>query len=80
MVVDNDVLVSGQIRLSDANKYGGTFIVGNYVEFVTGEITVTFKQGDKINKFEVPYDSLNEFEILLNGTKAVIRKFSDREI
>ena len=80
VVVDNDVLVSGQIRLSDANKYGGTFIVGNYVEFVTGEITVTFKQGDKINKFEVPYDSLNEFEILLNETKAVIRKFSDREI
>ena len=56
------------------------FIVGNYVEFVTGEITVTFKQGDKINKFEVPYDSLNEFEMLLNEGKSVIRKFSDVEV
>ena len=80
VVVDNDVLVSGQIRLSDANKYGGTFIVGNYVEFVTGEIMATFKQRDVVNKFKVGADSLNEFEILLNGTKAVIRKFSDREI
>lgn len=77
VVVDNDVTVSGQIRLSDANKYGGTFIVGNYVEFVTGEIMVTFKQGDVIKKFKVGADSLNEFEMLLNEGKSVIRKFSD---
>ena len=77
VVVDNDVLVSGQIRLSDANKYGGTFIVGNYVEFVTGEIMATFKQGDVVKKFKVGADSLNEFEMLLNEGKSVIRKFSD---
>ena len=80
VVVDNDVLVSGQIRLSDANKYGGTFIVGNYVEFVSGEIMATFKQGDVIKKFKVGADSLNEFEMLLNEGKSVIRKFSDVEV
>ena len=80
VVVDNDVTVSGQIRLSDANKYGGTFIVGNYVEFVTGEIIATFKQGDVIKKFKVGADSLNEFEMLLNKEKSVIRKFSDVKV
>ena len=80
VVVDNDVTVSGQIRLSDANKYGGTFIVGNYVEFVTGEIMATFKQGDVTKKFKVGADSLNEFEMLLNEGKSVIRKFSDVKV
>ena len=80
VVVDNDVTVSGQIRLSDANKYGGTFIVGNYVEFVTGEIMATFKQGDVTKKFKVGADSLNEFEMLLNKEKSVIRKFSDVKV
>ena len=80
VVVDNDVTVSGQIRLSDANKYGGTFIVGNYVEFVTGEIIATFKQGDVTKKFKVGADSLNEFEMLLNKEKSVIRKFSDVKV
>ena len=47
------------------------------VEFVSGEIMATFKQGDVIKKFKVGADSLNEFEILLNGEKSVIRKFSD---
>ena len=41
---------------------------------------VTFKQGDVVKKFKVGADSLNEFEMLLNEGKSVIRKFSDVKV
>ena len=40
----------------------------------------TFKQGDVVKKFKVGADSLNEFEMLLNEGKSVIRKFSDVKV
>ena len=44
------------------------------------EIEMSLKDGKLTKKFKVGADSLNEFEMLLNEGKSVIRKFSDVKV